>query len=359
VEDWINRFDSAIKERWYHFRRFNLWHQIPALVITLAAFLSVGIIVLQTRLMFPGSFAELIPILGTFAFALFRLFPVMGTLGSAIMQTIGAVPDSEVLHSIQISNITHINDGGKRVSSLKSSIRFNNVSFSYKGRLKTLENISVIFEKGKTTAIVGGSGSGKTTIINLLLRLYEPDKGEVEIDGVSIKEFKLSSWLEKIGFVSQETFIFNDTVKNNIKFNSDMHSDKEIIQAAKYADAHSFISSLPEGYDTLVGDRGVRLSAGQRQRVAIARAVIRKPEILIFDEATSALDNISEATVQSSIDKVSKDHTVVVVAHRLSTIIGADKIIVLGEGRILEEGTHKELLANNGAYWELYQGQSL
>jgi len=359
VEDWINRFDSAIKERWYHFRRFNLWHQIPALVITLAAFLSVGIIVLQTRLMFPGSFAELIPILGTFAFALFRLFPVMGTLGSAIMQTIGAVPDSEVLHSIQISNITHINDGGKRVSSLKSSIRFNNVSFSYKGRLKTLENISVIFEKGKTTAIVGGSGSGKTTIINLLLRLYEPDKGEVEIDGVSIKEFKLSSWLEKIGFVSQETFIFNDTVQNNIKFNSDMHSDKEIIQAAKYADAHSFISSLPEGYDTLVGDRGVRLSAGQRQRVAIARAVIRKPEILIFDEATSALDNISEATVQSSIDKVSKDHTVVVVAHRLSTIIGADKIIVLGEGRILEEGTHKELLANNGAYWELYQGQSL
>ncbi|GAI28075.1 unnamed protein product, partial [marine sediment metagenome] len=221
---------------------------------------SMGIMALLIKIIAPANFMELIPIFGTFAFALFRLFPIIGAMGSLTMQVMGALPDCEVVYSIRTDEITRIKDGEKELSSLNSSIKFNDVSFAYKGRLKILENISTAFEKGKTTAIVGRSGAGKTTIINLLLRLFEPDKGEVRIDGLNIKEYKLSSWLNKIGFVGQDTFIFNDTVKNNITFRSEKYSDEKVTKAAKYADAHSFIYELPKGYDTLVGDKGVRLS---------------------------------------------------------------------------------------------------
>jgi ABC-type multidrug transport system fused ATPase/permease subunit len=203
---------------------------------------------------------------------------------------------------------------------------------------------------------VGGSGSGKTTIVNLTLRLFDVDKGRVEIDGVDIRQYKLTSWLEKIGFVSQETVIFNDTIKNNITFGSD-YTEEEIIQVCHYANAHGFISELPDGYETLVGDKGMALSGGQRQRIAVARAMIKSPEILIFDEATNALDNISEATVQRAIDEIAKDHTVIIIAHRLSTIVNADKIIVLGNRHVLEEGTHNELMDKGNAYCELYRSQ--
>jgi ABC-type multidrug transport system fused ATPase/permease subunit len=305
----------------------------------------------------PATYIQLIPVFGTFAFAVFRLFPIMGMAGGLTMQIMGTLPDCEAVYSIRSDKITHIKDGEKELSSFKSDIKFDNVTFAYKGRLKILEDISITFEKGKTTAIVGRSGIGKTTIINLLLRLFEPDKGEIKIDGLNFKEYKMLSWLNKIGFVGQDTFIFNDTIRNNITFRSENYSDEEVIKAAKYADAHSFITELPNGYNTLVGDKGVRLSGGQSQRIAVARAMIREPEILIFDEATNALDNISEAAVQKAIDEISKDHTVVVIAHRLSTIANADKIIVLGDGRVLEEGTHKELMENRGAYWELYRSQ--
>jgi len=275
------------------------------------------------------------------------------------MQIMGALPNCEAVYSIRSDKITHIKDGEKELSSFKSDIKFDDVTFTYKRRSKILQDISITFEKGKTTAIVGRSGVGKTTIINLLLRLFEPDEGEIKIDGLNLKEYKMLSWLNKIGFVGQDTFIFNDTIRNNITFRSENYSDEEAIKAAKYADAHSFITELPNGYNTLVGDKGVRLSGGQRQRIAVARAMIREPEILIFDEATNALDNISEAAVQKAIDEISKDHTVIVVAHRLSTIGNADKIIVLVDGRALEEGTHKELMENRGAYWELYRSQPL
>ncbi|MBI4596078.1 MAG: ATP-binding cassette domain-containing protein, partial [Candidatus Tectomicrobia bacterium] len=233
---------------------------------------------------------------------------------------------------------------------------FDNVTFAYKGRGKVLEDVSITFEKRKTTAIVGRSGSGKTTIINLLLRLFDVDKGEIRIDGLNIKQYKSASWLDKIGYVSQDTFVFNDTIKNNIAFGS-QYPDEEVIRASKYANAHNFITELPDGYDTLVGDRGMKLSGGQRQRIAVARAMIRDPEILIFDEATNALDNISEAAVQKAIEEISKDHTVIVIAHRLSTIINADKIVVLGDGQVLEEGIHQELIAKGGPYTELYRSQ--
>jgi len=275
------------------------------------------------------------------------------------MQIKGTLPDCETVSSIRSDKITDIKDGEKELSSFKSEIAFDNVSFAYKGRTKTIEDISVTFQKGKTTAIVGRSGTGKTTIINLLLRLFEPTKGEIRIDGINFERYKLSSWLNLIGFVSQDTFTFNDTVENNITFRSDRYSREEVIKAAKYADAQGFIIELPSGYDTLVGDKGMRLSGGQAQRIAVARAMIREPEVLIFDEATNNLDNRSEAAVQNAIDEISKDHTVIVVAHRLSTIVNADKIIVLEDGRIVEEGTHEELMENRGVYWESYQIQSM
>ena len=356
-EKWIGRFSSTMKKRWDYYIKRNVWQQIPTPVLMLILYLSIGIIAVLIKVIAPANYIQLIPIFGTFAFAVFRLFPIVGAAGGLTMQIMGALPDCEAVYSIRSDKITHIKDGEKELSSFKSDIKFDNVAFAYKGRLKILEDISITFEKGKTTAIVGRSGIGKTTIINLLLRLFEPDKGEVKIDGLNIKEYKLLSWLNKIGFVDQDTFIFNDTVKNNITFRVEKYSDAEVIKAAKYADAHSFITELPNGYDAFVGDKGMRLSGGQRQRIAVARAMIREPEILIFDEATNALDNISEVAVQKAIDEISKDHTVIVVAHRLSTIVNADKILVLGDGRVLEEGTHKELMENRGAYWELYRSQ--
>ena len=359
AENWIDRFSSTMKKRWYHFIRRSVWQQVPTPVLMLILYLSIGIIALLIKIIAPAGFMELIPIFGTFAFALFRLLPIMATVGSLTLGIMGALPNCEAVYSIRSDTITHIRDGEKELSSFKSDIRFDNVSFAYKGRTKTIEGISVTFQKGKTTAIVGRSGAGKTTLINLLLRLFDVDKGEIRIDGVNLKRYKLSSWLNNVGFVSQDTFILNDTVENNITFRSDGYSSEQVIKAAKYADADGFITELPNGYDTFVGDKGMRLSGGQAQRIAVARAIIRAPEILIFDEATNNLDNISEGLVQNAINEISKDHTVIVVAHRLSTIVNADKILVLEDGRVVEEGTHKELIENRGAYWELYQSQAV
>ncbi len=358
-ENWIDRFSNAVKKFWFHYSKRAVWQQIPPVVLMLILYLSVGMIALLIKIIAPANFTELIPTFGTFALAIFRLFPIMGTVGGLMMNIMGALPHCEAVYSIQNDRITHIEDGEKELTSFKSNIQFDNVSFAYKGGSKIIKDISITLEKGKTTAIVGRSGVGKTTIINLLLRLFDVNEGEIRIDGLNIKEYKLSSWLNKIGFVSQDTFIFNDTTKNNITFRSEKYSDEEVIKAAKYADAHSFITELPEGYDTIVGDKGMRLSGGQAQRIAVARAMIREPEILIFDEATNALDSISEEAVQNAINEISRDHTVIVIAHRLSTIVNADKILVLEDGRIAEEGAHEELVENRGAYWKLYKSQPL
>ena len=356
MDDRIHKFSSILRRIWHHTIRNNIWQQSLSPVLMLIMYLFIGIIAVTIRVIAPASFDDLIPVFGTFTFAVFRLVPIMGGISNTTMQIMGALPNCETVYRIMGEKLTSIEDGDKELDSFKSKIEFDNVTFAYKGRGKVLSDVSITFEKGKTTAVVGRSGSGKTTIVYLLLRLFDVDNGEVKIDGLNIKEYKSASCLNKIGFVSQETVIFNDTIKNNITFHS-KHADEEVIRASKYADAHSFITDLPSGYDTFVGDKGMRLSGGQRQRIAVARAMIRGPEILIFDEATNALDNISEAAVQKAIDEISKDHTVIIVAHRLSTIVNADKIIVLGDGRVQEEGTHKELMAKGGAYSELYQSQ--
>jgi subfamily B ATP-binding cassette protein MsbA len=357
-ESWIYRFGRAAKKRWANFARRTIWQQVPSPVLMFIVYLGIGITALVVRITTPAGFMAVMPILGAFAIALFRLVPVVGGASGLTMKIMGALPNCETIYNIQNAQITYLKDGEKELRSFESDITFNHVSFAYKGRSQTMNDISVTFQRGKTTAIVGRSGTGKTTMINLLLRLFDVDRGEIRIDGINIKQYKLSSWLDRVGCVSQDTFILNDTVANNITFGSDGYSREQVIEAARYADAHSFISELPDGYDTMVGDRGMRLSGGQAQRLAVARAMIRQPEILIFDEATNNLDSISEASVQKAIDEIAKDHTVIIIAHRLSTVVNADKLIVLGDGRVVEEGTHRELMEKKGAYWELYQSQS-
>jgi subfamily B ATP-binding cassette protein MsbA len=206
--------------------------------------------------------------------------------------------------------------------------------------------------------MVGPSGTGKTTLINLILGLFEPHTGSVRADGIPIQELTQESWLGKIGFVSQDTFLFHSTIADNILFGREDHTQESVIRAAKIANAHDFITELPLSYDTVVGDRGMRLSGGQQQRLAIARAMLSDPEILIFDEATSSLDTIAERQVQQAIDNVSSDRTVILIAHRLSTVQRADKIIVIHEGQVVEEGTHQELLDMDGHYSQLVAASS-
>ena len=360
AETWINRFTSTMGRRWYHFLRRNVWQQVPPPILTLVMYLSIGLVAIFMKLLAPpASFTEAIPLFGTFAFAIFRLSPLITTLGDLAMQIMGALPNCETVYNIRNDKITYVEDGTKEFTGFKSAITFENVSFAYKGRTRTLEDVTTTFERGKTTAIVGRSGEGKTTFINLILRLFDIDKGGIKIDGVDIKEYQLATWLNRIGYVSQDTFIFNDTVECNITFRSERYSREDIIRAAKYADAHGFITELPNGYETIVGDKGMKLSGGQAQRIAVARAIIRNPEILIFDEATNNLDNISEKIVQKAIDEISRGHTAIIIAHRLSTIVNADKILVLENGRLVEQGTHAELVEKKGAYWKLYQSQGV
>jgi subfamily B ATP-binding cassette protein MsbA len=233
---------------------------------------------------------------------------------------------------------------------------FQDVRFKYDQK-EILHDINLSVRAGEIVALVGPSGAGKTTLANLIPRFYDPLRGKITISGVDVKSLKLKSLRSLIGMVTQETILFNDTVKNNICYGTRKISDQEIIEATKAAYAHEFITELPEGYDTRIGERGLSLSGGQRQRLAIARAILKNPAILILDEATSALDAESEVLVQNALENLMKNRTVLVIAHRLSTIRKADRIVVLEEGTIVEEGNHAELLALNGLYSKLCESQ--
>ncbi len=251
-----------------------------------------------------------------------------------------------------------VQTGGRRVDGFERRIAYEDLYFAYDGKEAVLEGISFEVQRGEVLAVVGPSGAGKSTVVDLLPRFYEPGRGRITLDGLDIREIRLDSLRQLLGIVSQETLIFHDTVRANIAYGApDRFSQEEIEAASRAANAHDFIMTLPEGYDTVLGDRGVRLSGGQRQRIAIARAILRDPPLLIFDEATSSLDSESERLVQGAIQHLLANRTVIVVAHRLSTIQGADKIIVLDGGRIVESGRHDELLARRGVYRRLYEMQ--
>jgi ATP-binding cassette, subfamily B, bacterial MsbA len=294
----------------------------------------------------------------TFMFILFRLVPALQEINGCIAQ-ISSYQGS--IHSIQqlldTTGKPYLKNGTRPFQTLTQGIEFAAVDFGYDPATPVLHNISLTIEKGQTVALVGTSGAGKSTIADLICRFYDPTQGKILLNGIDLREFDIQSVRRQMAIVSQDTFIFNASVKANIAYGSDNASEPAILQAAELANALGFIQDLPQGLETVLGDRGVRLSGGQRQRIAIARALLRNPELLILDEATSALDSVTEKLIQESLERLSSGKTVVAIAHRLSTIVNADKIIVLEKGRIVEQGSYQELLKQRGALWNYHKMQ--
>jgi ATP-binding cassette, subfamily B, putative efflux pump len=280
--------------------------------------------------------------------ALVQAFPVM---------TEGGVALQRIFDFLNISIVIEEKENPTVLDTFEQSIAFKNVSFSYHRSRQVLTNLDFTIEKGKTYAFVGESGGGKSTILQLLMRMYDVSSGEVNIDGTNIKDYSLSSLRNQMGIVTQDNFLYSSSIKDNIKLGKPNATDEEVELAAKKAFADEFITKLADGYDTEIGERGIKLSGGQKQRISLARVFLKDPSILILDEATSALDNESEKLVQQSIHQVGREKTVIMIAHRLSTIVHADTIFVLKNGEIIESGSHHRLMSLNGYYSELYSRQ--
>ena len=289
-------------------------------------------------------FSQVIPSIKSFASGYYRI-----QKGTASAQRIWEVieADEEIIDK----------ENAISKDNFDTNIEYRNLSFKYEDEY-VLNNINLSVPKGKTIAIVGASGSGKSTMVNLLPRFYEADGGSLHIDDIDVKDLKIRDLRGLMGIVNQESILFNDTIFNNIAFGMDNASEEEVIAAAKVANAHEFIKDLADGYHSHIGDRGNKLSGGQKQRISIARAVLKNPPIMILDEATSALDTESERLVQDALENLMKNRTSVVIAHRLSTIKNADEIVVMDQGKIVEQGNHSDLIALNGIYNKLHQLQS-
>lgn len=310
--------------------------------------------------LFPIADGGALPFFLTYMLALLRMLPKVSHINSMRSQLSLLSGSLEKIHAFLTSTAnTSLPDGTNNYSRLRAGLAFEDVTFTYPSNSEpTLQGVSLLMPQGKTTAIVGPSGSGKSTLVDLVMRFHDPDSGCITLDGVDLREIRLRSWRQAIAMVSQDTFLFHASVRDNIAYGCPDASEQAIVDAAKKAYAYEFIQELPQGLDTLVGSRGTRLSGGQRQRIAIARAILRDPDILILDEATSALDSNSERIVQKAIEEVSRNRTVIVIAHRLSTIENADNIVVLRDGQVVEQGTHTELIAATAEYWSLYHSQT-
>ena len=290
-----------------------------------------------------------------FLFAVFAVMAPIINVTNAITQFQRGYVAAERIFYV-LDQVPTVENGTDKNVIFSHKVEFKNVKFRYTENL-VLDNVNLTIEKGKQIAFVGGSGSGKSTMLDLLIRFYDPMEGEILIDGKNIKDFDTEAYRNLFGVVSQENILFNDSVKNNVVFGYKNYTDADLEFATKTSNSYNFISQMANGFDTHLGDRGVNISGGEKQRIAIARALLRKPKFLIFDEATSALDAESEKLVQGAINNSLENKTAVIVAHRLSTIINCDKIVVFNKGKIVEQGTHKELLAKNGYYSNLYNLQ--
>ena len=314
------------------------------------------IFVLFTSLQDPNNLATVL----VFIFILYRLNPQVSKLNESRCQLIESTASvEEVMKFLNASDKRSIRSGPVAFEGLQEAITFDSVSFRYDpDEPPALRDISIRILKGKTTALVGPSGAGKSTLINLILRFYDPTVGTIYGDDVPLQELDLASWRRRIAVVSQDVHVFNATVQQNIAYGRLDSREEQIVAAARQADAHEFIRALPQGYDTKVGDEGIRLSAGQKQRIALARAIVRDPEIFILDEATNALDSISENVIQESLQKLQRDRTMIIIAHRISTIQRADQILVLDSGQVVEQGSVRQLLQDEALFARLHELQN-
>ncbi len=295
----------------------------------------------------------------TFMFVLFRMMPLIEQVNGLRVE-LGSYGGSidKIKQVLKIEDKLYLKNGDLEFKQLRNAIEFINVDFSYTPEQLILENINLSIKCGETTALVGTSGAGKTTLADLVPRLYDSTQGTILVDGINIRSLDIASLRRKMAIVSQDTFIFNTSVRENIAYGLGVVDEEHLKLVSRQANALEFILEMPDGFETRLGDRGVRLSGGQRQRIAIARALLRKPEILILDEATSALDSVTERLIQEALEELSKGCTVIVIAHRLSTIVRADKVVVLEKGRIVEQGTYQGLIERRGALWNYHQMQN-
>ena len=355
------KYDSAVQKLLKTYTNLTALCSLPSIVNDFIMFsmISLGAILLY---FFTGkNFIAYIGIFGTIMLALYRLIPTVSMAQNNLSTVIQSLPALTLIYNElneekeEERNQYEMDE--RRTFSFNNKIEFKDVSFRYPGaHTEIIRNLSFEIGKNRKVAIVGNSGSGKTTTANLLALLYKPNTGGIFIDGVNLDEFNRADYLKSLGYIGQETFIYHDSIKENIRFGLDCN-DQEIIDAAKLADAHDFIMNTDQGYDTIIGDQGLKLSGGQRQRIAIARIILRNPDILLLDEATSSLDNISEKKIIDSIQQLSERMTVITIAHRLSTIQDADVIHVMRNGEIIESGTYDALMDMKGEYYQLYLGQ--
>lgn len=349
---WIQRFDRQNRA----FRQLaiqdGIWLAGPRILLDATTILVLFGLLLFLHLRDPRVFTVHLPMIGLLAMALFKLLPSLTQIGQLRMEMLGLLPDAEEVHHLLTQHKPRAAGGSVPFESLRREILFEDVRFGYEGRPPLLKGLSVTFGRGEVTAIVGPSGAGKTTLVHLLLGLLEPTSGRILIDDLNLREYRWESWRGRIGFVPQDPFITHASIAENILIGREGFAFSSIRQAAQIANADEFISEFPQGYETLVGERGMKLSGGQQQRICIARAILHDPEILIFDEATSFLDVESERLIQEAIERLSKGRTVILIAHRLSTVRNADKIVFIDQGRLLEEGNHLELIQAKGRYFQ-------
>jgi ATP-binding cassette subfamily B protein/subfamily B ATP-binding cassette protein MsbA len=352
--------DGLLQEQKVHASRMVLISNLITPISSMLPIIAISLIASASVLIFQNRQSGVLPSLVTFVLALQRMNTRLGSINSTITNLVANTALIDRLNSIlDDSDKEFVRPGGKPFTQLQREIRLENVGLRYSPELApAISDINLVIQSGQTVALVGSSGAGKSTIADLLVGLYQPTEGRILIDGIDMHTLEISSWQRKLGVVSQDTFLLNNSIAANIAYGTPEADRQAVEAAARAAQAAGFIAGLPDGYDTVIGERGYRLSGGQRQRISLARALLRDPQLLILDEATSALDSQSERLVQEAIERFERTHTVLVIAHRLSTIVNADLICVMQAGQIIERGRHADLLAARGSYAQLWQQQS-